>query len=36
LKIFMRALEHLIIFLYLHMCASEHFKLSLEISILRF
>jgi hypothetical protein len=32
----MRALEHIIIFLSLHMLASEHFKLSLEISILLF
>jgi hypothetical protein len=30
----MRAHEHLIIFLRLHMLASEHFKLSLAISIL--
>jgi hypothetical protein len=31
---FMRALENLMIFLHLHMLASEHFKLNLEISIL--
>jgi hypothetical protein len=32
----MRALEHLIIFLHLYMLASEHYKLTLKISILRF
>jgi hypothetical protein len=36
LKIFMRALEHLIIFLHLHMLASEKLKLNLEIGILLF
>jgi hypothetical protein len=32
LYIFMRALEHLIIFLHLHMFASEHFKLTLRLA----